>query len=185
MRNFKFFFFVHVKGDQASIIGGAIDFVKELEQVLESLKAQRKERKGEEGGECKGEQSSLGSPTSSSAMGMASNGRIGEGVCAELKSEVAEIEVTMIQTHVNLKIKCPKRQGQLLKAIVALEDLRLTVLHLNITTSQATATMLYSINLKVFFRFLFPLWGRKVNYYSALLLWSTSTSLTSELRHSL
>lgn len=140
--------FVHKKGDQASIIGGAIDFVKELEQLLESLEAQRK---GEEGGcKAKGELSSVGSrsPTSS-AMGMASNGRIGEGVCAEHKSEVAEIEVTMIQTHVNLKIKCPKRQGQLLKAIVALEDLRLTVLHLNISTSQATATMHYSFNLKV------------------------------------
>ncbi|XP_038889530.1 transcription factor bHLH67 isoform X2 [Benincasa hispida] len=126
------------RGDQASIIGGAIDFVKELEQLLESLEALRKERKGAETG-CKGEQSEAG---------VASNGRIGEGVCAELKSEVAEIEVTMIQTHVNLKIKCPKRQGQLLKAIVALEDLRLTVLHLNITTSQATAAMLYSFNLK-------------------------------------
>lgn len=127
------------RGDQASIIGGAIDFVKELEQLLESLEALRKERKGTESG-CKGEQLEVG---------VASNGRIGEGVCAELKSEVAEIEVTMIQTHVNLKIKCPKRQGLLLKAIVALEDLRLTVLHLNITTSQATATMLYSFNLKI------------------------------------
>ncbi|XP_022145118.1 LOW QUALITY PROTEIN: transcription factor bHLH67 [Momordica charantia] len=139
--------YIH-RGDQASIIGGAIHFVKELEQLLESLEAQRK---GEEGGcKAKGELSSVGSrsPTSS-AMGMASNGRIGEGVCAEHKSEVAEIEVTMIQTHVNLKIKCPKRQGQLLKAIVALEDLRLTVLHLNISTSQATATMHYSFNLKI------------------------------------
>ncbi|KAG6596995.1 Transcription factor basic helix-loop-helix 70, partial [Cucurbita argyrosperma subsp. sororia] len=129
------------RGDQASIIGGAIDFVKELEQLLECLEAQRKERKGE------GDEEE--SPTSSSATGMASNGRIGEGVCAEVKSEVGEIEVTMIQAHVNLKIKCPKRQGQLLKAIVALEDLRLSVLHLNISTSQATATVLYSFNLRI------------------------------------
>uniref|UniRef100_A0A9I9CMZ9 BHLH domain-containing protein n=1 Tax=Cucumis melo TaxID=3656 RepID=A0A9I9CMZ9_CUCME len=126
------------RGDQASIIGGAIDFVKELEQLLESLEALRKERKGAEG-ECKDEQSEVR---------VASNRRIGEGVCAELRSEVAEIEVTMIQTHVNLKIRCRKRQGQLLKVIVALEDLRLTVLHLNIT-SQTAATMLYSFNLKV------------------------------------
>ncbi|KAA0048794.1 transcription factor bHLH67 isoform X1 [Cucumis melo var. makuwa] len=126
------------RGDQASIIGGAIDFVKELEQLLESLEALRKERKGAEG-ECKDEQSEVR---------VASNRRIGEGVCAELRSEVAEIEVTMIQTHVNLKIRCRKRQGQLLKVIVALEDLRLTVLHLNIT-SQTAATMLYSFNLKI------------------------------------
>lgn len=131
-------FCAHDQGDQASIIGGAIDFVKELEQLLESLEALRKERKGAEG-ECKDEQSEVR---------VASNRRIGEGVCAELRSEVAEIEVTMIQTHVNLKIRCRKRQGQLLKVIVALEDLRLTVLHLNIT-SQTAATMLYSFNLKV------------------------------------
>jgi len=128
-----------MKGDQASIIGGAIEFVKELEQLLEVLEAQRKGRKGADSG-YKGAQSEVG---------MGSNGRIGEGVCAEMKSEVGEIEVTMIQTHVSLKIRCPKRQGQLLKAIVGLEDLRLSVLHLNITTSQATATMLYSFNLKV------------------------------------
>ncbi|KAG6582730.1 Transcription factor basic helix-loop-helix 70, partial [Cucurbita argyrosperma subsp. sororia] len=126
------------RGDQASIIGGAIEFVKELEQLLEVLEAQRKGRKGADSG-CKGAQSEVG---------MGSNGRIG-GVCAEMKSEVGEIEVTMIQTHVSLKIRCPKRQGQLLKAIVGLEDLRLSVLHLNITTSQATATMLYSFNLKI------------------------------------
>lgn len=76
----------------------------------------------------------------------------GDEVMAENKSEAADIEVTVIQTHVNLKIQCPRRPGQLLKAIVALEDLRLTILHLNITTSQST--VLYSFNLKVLFIFL-------------------------------
>ena len=72
---------------------------------------------------------------------------LGDEVRAENKSEAADIEVTVIQTHVNLKIQCPRRPGQLLKAIVALEGLRLAVLHLNITSSQAT--VLYSFNLKV------------------------------------
>ncbi|KAF2324955.1 hypothetical protein GH714_021850 [Hevea brasiliensis] len=36
------------RGDQASIIGGAIDFVKELEQLLQSLEAQKRMRKTEE-----------------------------------------------------------------------------------------------------------------------------------------
>ena len=88
-------------------------------------------------------------------------GNCGEEVKAENKSEVAEIEVTVIQTHVNLKIHSQRRPGQLLKAIVALEDLRLTVLHLNITSSESS--VLYSFNLKVLvclFLFLFsqPFW---------------------------
>ncbi|CAO2175092.1 unnamed protein product [Urochloa humidicola] len=32
------------RGDQASIIGGAIDFIRELQQVLESLEARKKRR---------------------------------------------------------------------------------------------------------------------------------------------
>ncbi|RDX57703.1 Transcription factor bHLH70, partial [Mucuna pruriens] len=122
------------RGDHASIIGGAIDFVKELEQLVQSMEAQKRVRNKEEVGsselfehdyeevKCEGE------------------------VKAEKNSEAVAVDVTVIQTHVNLKIQCLRRPGQLIKAIVALEDLRLTVLHLNITSSDAT--VLYSFNLK-------------------------------------
>ena len=87
----------------------------------------------------------------------------GDEVKAENKSESAHIEVILIQTHVNLKIRCQRRPGQLIKAIVALEDLRLTILHLNITS--LPASVLYSFNLKVLIClfFLFPFF----------LMWST------------
>ncbi|XP_065860027.1 transcription factor bHLH57 [Euphorbia lathyris] len=136
------------RGDQASIIGGAIDFVKELEQLLESLEGERRIRKTEE---------------AESLMGISSNGLFAlqpdcnieidnsnsEEAAAKVKrkSETAEIEVTAVQNHVNLKIQCKRNQGQLLRAIIALEDLRLTVLHLNISSSDTTA--LYSFNLKI------------------------------------
>ncbi|XP_008244210.1 PREDICTED: transcription factor bHLH67 [Prunus mume] len=154
------------RGDQASIVGGAIDFVKELEQLLQSLEAQKRMRRADQGSN--GDNSFSSSSSSSSAsMAMPSNGmfmslsqcRIGsheEGttttpledeVTAQNKSEAADIDVTVIQTHVNLKIQCQRRAGQLMKAILALEDLRLAVLHLNITSSQDT--VLYSFNLKI------------------------------------
>ncbi|XP_062091279.1 transcription factor bHLH67-like [Humulus lupulus] len=158
------------RGDQASIVGGAIDFVKELEQLFQSLEAQKRMRKAE------GQRStasnavensvSSSSSSSSSAVAMPSHGlymslsqfrigpdqeeniiSLGDEVRAENKSEAADIVVTVIQTHVNLKIQCPRRPGQLLKAIVALEELRLAILHLNITSSQAT--VFYSFNLKI------------------------------------
>lgn len=90
--------------------------------------------------------------------------KCGDGIKAEKKSEAVEVEVTVIQTHVNLKIQCQRRPGQLLHAIVALEDLRLTILHLNITSSQAS--VLYSFNLKVLFCL----------FASSFFIWSTHQS---------
>ncbi|XP_059634457.1 transcription factor bHLH70 isoform X2 [Cornus florida] len=148
------------RGDQASIIGGAINFVKELEQLLQSLQAQKR-IKGHGGG-------GGGGATSSSAAvsfdGMfesspqpkikqdAANCAAAEGgrsdeFTAEKKSAAAHVQARVIQNHANLKIECRRRAGQLLKAIVALEELRLTVLHLNITSSETSVQ--YSFNLKI------------------------------------
>ncbi|CAN6704669.1 unnamed protein product [Malus baccata var. baccata] len=169
------------RGDQASIVGGAIDFVKELEQLLHSLEAQKGNRKtadqiqgmNNNGNNNSSFSSSPASSSSPCSMAMPSNGmfmtlsqcRIGshdqEGITAiataatafedegtaQNKSEAADIDVTVIQSHVNLKVQCQRRAGQLMKAILALEDLRLTVLHLNITSSQDS--VLYSFNLKI------------------------------------
>uniref|UniRef100_A0A6N2L997 BHLH domain-containing protein n=1 Tax=Salix viminalis TaxID=40686 RepID=A0A6N2L997_SALVM len=135
------------RGDQASIIGGAIDFVKELEQLLQSLEAQKRMRKMEAG-------STIGissnqyytSPPQSDILAE-KGGNCEEKRTVKKKSEAAEIEVTAVENHVNLKMKCQRSPGQLLRAIVALEELSLTVLHLNISSSQAT--ILYSFNLKL------------------------------------
>ncbi|MED6158642.1 Metal tolerance protein 1 [Stylosanthes scabra] len=123
------------KGDHASIIGGAIDFVKELEQLVESLEAQRRMRnKEEEDG---------GMKSSSSVSSSGGN----EAMKAERWSKVGGIEVSVIQRHVNLRIQCERRAGLLINAIVALENLRLNILHLNITSSDSS--VLYSFSLKI------------------------------------
>lgn len=134
------------RGDQASIIGGAIDFVKELEQLLQCLQAQKRTRKSEE--------SSIKNSFSNSAMKNPElQCGIGKGKTFEEEEEEAnkfigtEIKVNVIQNHVNLKIQCLRRSGQLLQAIITMEGLRLTVLHLNITSSQNS--VLYSFNLKM------------------------------------
>ncbi|TXG63110.1 hypothetical protein EZV62_010104 [Acer yangbiense] len=140
------------QGDQASIIGGAIDFVKELEQLLQSLEAQKRMRSYDNSISA----TSTTTTTTTTEKAILSNGflvsRPQNGNCedevkAENKPDGAEIEVIVIQNHVNLKIQCARRPGQLLKAIVALEDIRLTFLHLNITSSQTTVH--YSFNLKI------------------------------------
>ncbi|XP_057454940.1 transcription factor bHLH67-like [Lotus japonicus] len=137
------------RGDQASIIGGAIDFVKELEQLVQSLESQKRMRKNEEA--CSSSSVFSKPPSDSSpshGFGMRSSSSTeGDEVKAENKSESADIKVTLIQSHVNLKIECERKPGQLIKVIVALEDLRLTILHLNITSSEAS--VIYSLNLKI------------------------------------
>ncbi|CAL0315427.1 unnamed protein product [Lupinus luteus] len=140
------------RGDQASTIGGAIDFVKELEQLLQSLEAQKMVRKNEEGGNDNSNNNNNGSSASGLCKPPASllsseEAKFGDELRTEMKSNLGHIEVTLIQTHVNLKIECQRKPGQLIKVIVALEDLRLTILHLNITST--VTSVLYSLNLKI------------------------------------
>ncbi|KAH9606709.1 hypothetical protein KSS87_003774 [Heliosperma pusillum] len=163
------------RGDQASIIGGAIDFVKEMEQLLESLQAQKRLRQQSEenvtdvSGTSSTSSSSnlinnmfLTSPTSpfqfrnfspneegnnANSTEIRNNTNNNEEFSAENRSALADIKVVVIQNHVNLKIQCQRRPGQLLKTIMAFEELRLTILHLNITSLHTLVH--YSFNLKI------------------------------------
>ncbi|CAH8386993.1 unnamed protein product [Eruca vesicaria subsp. sativa] len=115
-----------LRGDQASIVGGAIDFVKILEQQLQSLEAEKMTQQQQ---------------TDSKDISL----RVSN---VEEQSSKLRIDATVIESHVNLKIQCPKRQGQLLRTIIWLEKLRFTVLHLNVT-SPCNASVSYSFNLKM------------------------------------
>lgn len=156
--SYKFLSFVcYSQGDQASIVGGAIDFVKELEQLLQSLQAQKQMQKsGEEGYNpvsatpFSGFFSSPQYTAYSSQqphLNFISNRYLEGGGSDSTAESSANIEVTVIQTHVNLKILSRNRPGQLLRAIAALEDLFLTILHLNVTSLEHS--VLYSFSLKV------------------------------------
>ena len=59
-----------------------------------------------------------------------------------------DVEATLVQGHVNLKVAGRRQRGQLVRAIAAMEELRLSILHLNIT-SLGPSSILYSLNLKV------------------------------------
>lgn len=143
------------RGDQASIIGGAIDYVKELEQLLESLQAQNRIAKGDDTSPSDttvmpfipARYSLSGADQHLDRLVKLDEEMEGNNCRAEYKSSAGRVEVTMIQNHVNMKIKCGRKPGQLLTAIVGLEQLRLTVLHLSIT-SMGESTH-YSFSLKI------------------------------------
>ena len=59
----------------------------------------------------------------------------------------ADIEVTMVDNHANLKILSKKRPRLLLKMVADLHALRFSILHLNVTT--VDQMVLYSVSVKV------------------------------------
>ncbi|KAG6626390.1 hypothetical protein CIPAW_15G044700 [Carya illinoinensis] len=119
------------RSDQASIVGGAINFVKELEQLLQSMEVYKRRKQAE--------QESQTSPPFSQFF-----------IFPQYSTAVADIEVNMVESHANLKILSKKvHPRQLWKMVSGFQILRLTVLHLNVTCSTVDQMVLYSFSVKV------------------------------------
>lgn len=150
-----------IQGDQASIVGGAIEFVKELEHILQSLEAQKFLLLQQGGGDGEGP-----SETTIAGDAVAATGKYfptpfaqffsyPQYTCSQLpskytsksKAAIADIEVTLIETHANVRILSRRRFRQLSKLVAAFPSLYLSVLHLNVTTLDPL--VLYSISAKV------------------------------------
>ncbi|GMI65327.1 hypothetical protein like AT1G72210 [Hibiscus trionum] len=131
------------RGDQASITGGAINFVKELEQCVQLLSAKKEVKERRDGSTSFAEffmfpQYSTRGDNNPIPM---------KESMAETQSAVADIEVSMVECHANLKIRSKKCPEQLLKLVSGLNSMRLSILHLNVTTVEHT--VLYSLSVKV------------------------------------
>ncbi|KAK7311652.1 hypothetical protein RJT34_09925 [Clitoria ternatea] len=135
------------RGDQASIIGGAINFVKELEQVLQSMEGQKRTKQPNESNI--GLNGSLPFTEFFTFPQYTTRESAIKSNCTMQPNQwgVADIEVTMVDSHANLKILSKKQPGQLLKIVVGLQNLRFTILHLNVTT--LLDMVLYSVSIKV------------------------------------
>nr|QOJ43671.1 bHLH transcription factor [Dracaena cambodiana] len=133
------------RGDQASIVGGAIDFVKELEQHLQSLEVQKRalqqkkkaakdlsiEKRNADAGESVHQQPPFAQFFSYPQYTWChSPSEYPPQVPDTLSATVADIEVT-----------------QLLKMVAGLQALSLSILHLNVTTLDSM--VLYSMSVKV------------------------------------
>ncbi|XP_039041479.1 transcription factor bHLH96-like isoform X2 [Hibiscus syriacus] len=127
------------RGDQASIIGGAINFVMELEQLLQTMEAHKwTTQHPEPNGNLSPFAEFFTFPQFSTRA---------TSQCNDSPSSMADIEVTMVETHANLKILSKKRSRQLLELVAGLQSLSLTILHFNVSTVEEM--VLYSISVKV------------------------------------
>jgi hypothetical protein len=139
--------FWFLKGDQASIIGGVIEFIKELHQVLQSLESKKRRK------------SVSPSPGPSPrpvalqpSCQVVDHSNFGFEHVKELgaccNSPVADIEAKISGSNVVLKIISRRIPGQIAKIISVLERLSFDVLHLNISSMEDT--VLYSFVIKVY-----------------------------------
>uniref|UniRef100_A0A7N0UHM8 BHLH domain-containing protein n=1 Tax=Kalanchoe fedtschenkoi TaxID=63787 RepID=A0A7N0UHM8_KALFE len=140
------------RGDQASIVGGAIDYVKKLEQLLQSLQAQKRQRKVDEmRNRCCSNSMPLSPETSDGISTSTSSSTASLDEDCDMNSPLekkADINIRVVQTHVNLHIGCDDmKQSELIKLLIALERLRLKILHLNITSIHKSS--FYSLSLNV------------------------------------
>ncbi|KAJ0096824.1 hypothetical protein Patl1_28265 [Pistacia atlantica] len=133
------------RGDQASIVGGAINYVKELEQLLQSLEVQKRNQQ---------KLSDVGFSTlifsdffSFPQYSTLHNMSMDESMAETPSDAVADVEVTLVETHANLKIMTNRHPKQLVKIVSGLISLGFHVLHLNVTT--ADHKILYSFSVKV------------------------------------
>ncbi|EYU30963.1 hypothetical protein MIMGU_mgv11b019145mg [Erythranthe guttata] len=142
------------RGDQASIVGGAINFVKELEQLLQFLEAQNPANQLQPPPSGGGAATYSGlfskiftfpqySTSPSAAVDAAAT------TAEERRSGVADIEVTVVESHANIKLLTKRRPKQLLKLVAGFQSVYLTILHLNITAAAVDESVLYSFSVKV------------------------------------
>ncbi|GAV60921.1 HLH domain-containing protein [Cephalotus follicularis] len=134
------------RGDQASIIGGVIEFIKELHQVLQALesKKQRMSLSPSPGPSPRPVQPTPSHQPDSSFV--FHNNNLRElGACCN--SSIADVEAKISGSNVILKIVCRRIAGQVVRIISVLERLSFDVLHLNISSMEDT--VLYSFLVKI------------------------------------
>ena len=131
----------NVQGDQATVVGGAIDYVKQLEQQLVALQAAAAARRGAAG--------AVGTAATAAADGVFVSPQYASysdarGCCGGVDVEA----MAAVGGHVRVRVAGRRWPGRLVRAVAALEDLRLAVLHLAVTSVGQDAVV-YCFNLKV------------------------------------
>ncbi|XP_058083182.1 transcription factor MUTE [Magnolia sinica] len=130
------------RGDQASIIGGVIEFIKELHHVLQSLESTKKR---------KSLSPSPGPSPRPFKVTPPPDGSFGFDHVKELSaccnSSIADVEAKISGSNVILRTISRRIPGQVTKIITTLENLSFEIIHLNI--SSMDDTVLYSFVIKI------------------------------------
>ncbi|KAL6191116.1 hypothetical protein ACLB2K_037508 [Fragaria x ananassa] len=147
------------RGDQASIIGGVIEFIKELHQVLQSLESNKRRKKSLSPSPNPSPRQPLlllpptpppqldQNPKFNFGLIDQNHDRAVKELGACCNSPVADVEAKISGSNVVLKIISRRIPGQVVKIISVLERSSFEVLHLNISSMEDT--VLYSFVIKI------------------------------------
>ncbi|XP_076909077.1 transcription factor SPEECHLESS-like [Bidens hawaiensis] len=146
------------RSDQASIIEVVVDYITELQQVLQSLEAKKQRKVYSDVLSPRTPQSvspyrhrlmqqQPSSTLAPSPSSSSSNSDIVNELVANSKSSFADVEVKFSGSNVVLKTVSPRLPGQTTKIVSVLEDLSLEILQAGINT--ADETMVNSFTIKI------------------------------------
>ncbi|KAG7585558.1 Myc-type basic helix-loop-helix (bHLH) domain [Arabidopsis thaliana x Arabidopsis arenosa] len=117
--------------DQASIVGGSINFIRELENRLHLLNANKEQN--ENSLSCR----DITSATPFSDAFKLPQISMGSSTVSEnvvFENALADIEVSLVECHASLKIRSRRRPKILLNLVSGLQSLGFIILHLNVST---------------------------------------------------
>lgn len=132
-------------------MSGAIEFVKELEHLLQSLEAQKLQLL-HQGLAQANEDTAISKfmrPPFTQFFGYPQYtwSQAPNKFTSQTKAAIADIEVTLIESHASLRILSQRRPRQISKLVAGFQTLYLTILHLSVTTMDPL--VLYSVSAKV------------------------------------
>ncbi|CAM8885365.1 unnamed protein product [Rhodiola kirilowii] len=148
------------RGDQASILGGAIEFVKELEHIVQSLGAQKSQLMSQEADDAFHRRVLMSDgltmkPSPSTPFSQfftcpqyTWSQSHDKCTASSSKAAIADIEVTLVEKHANIRILTKRSPKQPFKIVAGFRATHLTILHLNISTAM-DSLVFYSISAKV------------------------------------
>jgi hypothetical protein len=123
------------------VVGGAIDYVKQLEQQLVALQALAAAQRG--GG------ATVGTAATAASDGVFVSPQYTSYSEARGNGGGVDVEaMAAVGGHVRVRVAGRRWPGRLVRAVAAMEDLRLAVLHLAVT-SVGNEAVVYCFNLKV------------------------------------
>ncbi|KAL0719871.1 hypothetical protein Bca4012_069195 [Brassica carinata] len=147
------------RGDQASIIGGVIEFIKEMQQLVQVLESKKRRKTLNRPSFLYDHQtlepSILAVATSSNATTRVPFSRIENVMTTSTFKEVgaccnsphANVDAKISGSNVVLRVVSRRIEGQLVRIISALEKLSFQVLHLNISSMEETVLYFFVVKI--------------------------------------
>ncbi|XP_072960955.1 transcription factor MUTE-like isoform X2 [Typha angustifolia] len=141
------------RGDQASIIGGVVDYIKELQQVLQSLEAKKQRKAYSEVLSPRGAASSSPRPPLSPKplplSPRLTTSPISPRTPQQRSPYKPNVKVKFSGSNVVLETVSNRTAGQVVKMAAVLENLELEILHLSINTVDDTMMNCFTIKIGI------------------------------------